>query len=54
MQQLIHRGPSSQNSKVFTTDDRTLAMLGTARLANVGVNNGVSLFKVLAVVGGSV
>lgn len=40
VQQLVHRGPSSQDSKEFSTNDRTFAMLGTARLAIVGVDDG--------------
>ena len=40
VEQLIHRGPSAQVSKEFTTNDQIFAMLGTARLAIVGVNDG--------------
>ena len=37
---LIHRGPSSQDSKEFIKNAKTYAMLGAARLAIVGVDDG--------------
>ena len=40
VRQLIHRGPSEQSSRLLTTDDTSFAMLGTARLAIVGVADG--------------
>ena len=40
VKKLIHRGPSSQDSREFNSDNRTYAMLGAARLAIVGVDNG--------------
>ena len=40
VQQLIHRGPSSQSTEDLRSNDTTFAMIGTARLAIVGVDDG--------------
>ena len=40
VQQLIHRGPTSQSFKEIRDDTTTFAMLATARLAIVGVEDG--------------
>ena len=40
IRQLIHRGPSEQAARTVTANDILFAMLGTARLAIVGIDDG--------------